>query len=77
VIGPPPLKLVENGRMLRRNMRKEFITEDELVSQLRTHGVEDVSHVKVARLEPDGELSVIVRDEQPRRPPASQHSGIT
>ena len=38
VIYPPPLLLVQEGRLLRQNMRKEFITEDELMSQLREQG---------------------------------------
>jgi uncharacterized membrane protein YcaP (DUF421 family) len=32
---------------------------DELMSQLREEGVDDVKQVKVARLEGDGRLSVI------------------
>lgn len=55
----PSLKLVENGVILRRNMRAEMLSVDELMSQLREEGVEDVKQVKVARLEGDGRLSVI------------------
>ena len=32
LIDPPPLTLVKNGRMLRENMRKELISEDDLRS---------------------------------------------
>src|SRR5918998_3203915 len=35
---PPPLKLIENGDMVFRNMQKEMITADELNSQLRQQG---------------------------------------
>ena len=35
LIHPPPLPLVLDGKMVRRNMRKELITEEELMSQLR------------------------------------------
>ncbi len=62
LLRPAPLKLVENGRMLRHNMRRELVTVDELHHQLRTHGIEDLRDVKVAYLEPDGELSVITFD---------------
>lgn len=62
LVRPAELKLVENGRLLRRNMRREFISEDELMSQLRMQGINDVGEVKVACLEPGGELSVIKRD---------------
>ncbi|MEN3292061.1 MAG: hypothetical protein V7642_1314 [Burkholderiales bacterium] len=58
---PPPLKLVRNGRMLTRNMRKELITEDELWSKLRQAGVESLDQVKEACIETDGQISVIKR----------------
>ncbi|MCL4301314.1 MAG: DUF421 domain-containing protein [Anaerolineae bacterium] len=54
-----PLLLIKNGRMLRRNMRQELITEEELMSQLRQQGVEKVSDVKKAYLEGDGRISII------------------
>lgn len=57
------LKLVENGRMLHRNMRAEFVTREELMSQLREQGLEDFSKVKVAYLEADGHVSIIPREE--------------
>ncbi len=43
-------------------MAKELITEDELWSQLRLQGVEDLSEVGAAYLEPDGHVSVICGD---------------
>lgn len=54
-----PLPLVRNGRMIHRNMRREFISKDELLSQLRLQGVDDITQVKTACLEPDGAISVI------------------
>jgi uncharacterized membrane protein YcaP (DUF421 family) len=63
MLRPQALALVEDGRMLPRNMRRELITEEELMSQLRQHGVEDVSEVKRACLEGDGQISVIRRPE--------------
>jgi uncharacterized membrane protein YcaP (DUF421 family) len=58
-VHPPPLELVRHGRMLRRNMQKEFITPSELWSQLREQGVDDLADVKSASLEGDGHISVI------------------
>jgi uncharacterized membrane protein YcaP (DUF421 family) len=58
-VHPPPLPLVKNGRMLRANMRKELITEDELMTQLRKQGAEDLSGVEAAYMEGDGSISVI------------------
>jgi len=62
IVSPPPLPLVENGRLMRRNMRYELISEDELMSQLRLQGVEEVSEVRSACMESDGRISVVKRD---------------
>lgn len=71
LIEPPPLPLVRNGKMLYRNMRREFITEDELMMQLREQGLNDVSQVKEAYIESDGRVSVIQykqkRHDRPER----------
>lgn len=55
----PKLKLIDNGRMLRRNMRREFVTSQELMAQVREKGLEDCSRVKSAYLEADGSISII------------------
>ena len=59
LIEPPPLPLIKNGRMLRRNMRHELITEAELIMELREQGLDDVSKVKESFIESDGRISVI------------------
>lgn len=62
LITPPPLPLVENGRMIHRNMRRELITQEELMIQLRKQGIEDLTKVKRAYMEPDGSISVIAKE---------------
>ena len=59
---PSTLLLVRNGRLLLRNMRREFITEEELWTQRRKEGIEHLSQVKSVYLEPDGNFSVIRRE---------------
>ncbi|MCK9620273.1 MAG: DUF421 domain-containing protein [Methylobacter sp.] len=59
LIEPPPLLLVKNGQLLRRNMRKELVTDEELMVQLREQGVSDISNVKEAYMESDGHISVV------------------
>lgn len=59
VLRPAPLPLIKDGRALRQNMRKEMITMEELLSQLREQGVESVGEVKRCCLEGDGHISVI------------------
>jgi uncharacterized membrane protein YcaP (DUF421 family) len=61
ILEPPPLLLIDNGRVLRRNLRVEFVSEDELRSKLREHGVTDYAQVAKAYMESDGEVSVIKR----------------
>jgi uncharacterized membrane protein YcaP (DUF421 family) len=70
---PASLKLIDRGRPLPRNLRREFITLDELRQKLREQGIEDLRDVKVAYLEADGQISVIRNPEterasKPRRP---------
>ena len=55
----PPLLLVENGKPIRRNMRKESLNEEELMSELRQQGVERLDEVKRVYMEDDGHVSVI------------------
>jgi len=59
-----PLTLVKDGEMLRRNMRREFITEEELLSLLREQGIDDVRDVKKCCLEGDGRVSVVKNDRK-------------
>jgi uncharacterized membrane protein YcaP (DUF421 family) len=69
IVRPPPTPLVEDGRMLRNNMRRELVSESELVTRVREEGLDDISKVRTAYLEPDGEISVISKEEhRPVRP---------
>ncbi len=65
---PPPLIL--DGKIVRRNLQKELITIEELQSQLREQGVEEIADVWRAYMEGDGRISVVTRDghkAQPKR----------
>jgi uncharacterized membrane protein YcaP (DUF421 family) len=67
VVRHKPLVLVRDGCLLRGNMAKELVTDSELFSQLREQGLTGLSQVRLARMEPDGKLSV-TRYEPERRP---------
>ncbi len=56
---PARLTLVHRGVVQRRNLRREFITLEELHQKLREQGIEKLSDVKAAYLEGDGQISVI------------------
>jgi uncharacterized membrane protein YcaP (DUF421 family) len=62
LLHPPPLVLVEGGRIHWRNLRSQFITKEDLFQQLREQGVDDVRRVKRCCLESDGRMSVIRED---------------
>jgi uncharacterized membrane protein YcaP (DUF421 family) len=64
LLRPPPLLLIKDGRMQRRNMRQEMITEEELNGQLRERGIGKIEEVKKAYVEGDGRISVITRDSK-------------
>jgi uncharacterized membrane protein YcaP (DUF421 family) len=59
ILEPEELLLVKNGRILRRNLDEEMITEAELMSQLRQMGVDDISEVRKCFLESNGHFSVL------------------
>jgi uncharacterized membrane protein YcaP (DUF421 family) len=56
---PGVVVLVKEGRVLWRNLRSQMLTSENLFSQLRQQGVDDLSQVKQAALEPDGKISLI------------------
>lgn len=64
LIHPPPLELIRDGKVLRRNLRSELISVDELKEQLREQGVEDVRDVRRACMEADGKISVVTQDKK-------------
>jgi len=65
---PPTLPLIRHGRMIRRNMRQELISEDELMTKLREQGISDMHEVKLAYIESDGQFSVIRASNQDANP---------
>ena len=68
LLRPTPSLLIKNGRVQRRNLEREMITEEELVEQLREQGVESIGEVKESFMEGDGHISVITREsKKPRK----------
>jgi uncharacterized membrane protein YcaP (DUF421 family) len=61
LISGSPVQIVRDGRLMRRNMRREYLTEDELMAQLRRQGIENIEDVKAAYIEGEGQLTVISR----------------
>lgn len=62
LLEPEPTTLIRDGRIRKENLRREQITEDELQAQLRIKGISEARQVREARLESEGDLSVIRAD---------------
>ena len=69
-----PVILVENGRILQKNLQKTRITLDELTGHLRQKDVLDIKSVQYAILETNGNLSVFPFPKD--RPASAKEAGI-
>lgn len=72
---PRPLPLVWRGRVVRKNMREEMLTEEELMGKLREEGVDDLAEVRAAYIESDGKFSVLRRKGKETSERASKQRG--
>ncbi len=57
-----PLELVREGALVHENLSKTHISRDELFSQLRSHGRDDLRAVRAAFLEPNGRVTFLFRE---------------
>jgi uncharacterized membrane protein YcaP (DUF421 family) len=57
----PTVPLIEDGKILWRNLRREMITCDELESLARKNGLKSLNQVATACMEENGEISLIER----------------
>ena len=69
-----PVILIENGRILRENLRRTRVTLDELTGHLREKDVLDPRAVQFAILETNGNLSVFPYPKE--RPASAAEAGI-
>jgi uncharacterized membrane protein YcaP (DUF421 family) len=58
IILPAPLCIVKDGVKQEKNLRRELIADEELDEMMREHGVEHLSEVRRAYIEPDGQVTV-------------------
>ena len=69
-----PVILINNGTILRENLRRTRVTLDELMGHLRQKDVLDIRSVQYAILETDGSLSVFPYPKE--RPASAGEAGI-
>jgi uncharacterized membrane protein YcaP (DUF421 family) len=67
-IGGVPTLLVDEGEVVPENLKKEHLTEEEVLMALREHGIESIDKVCRAVLETDGTISVVPKAEPQVRP---------
>jgi len=66
--------LIKDGKVLEDNLKKERLSSDELMEQLRKKMVFKVADVEFAIMEPSGDINVLLtRENQPLTP---KHLGI-
>ena len=70
-----PVILMENGKILRKNLQATRITLDELTGLLREKDVLDLRSVQYAILETNGNLSVFLYPEE--KPATAKDAGIS
>ncbi len=60
-----PVLLFHNGQLLKKTMRREMVTDEDIQEALHTSGLDSFDHVKQIILESDGGMSII-RKQQSR-----------
>lgn len=70
-----PQIIIENGHLLKHEMRASRYNLDDLLSQLREQGFYSIEDVEYAILEPSGRLSVVSKSQ--KRPVTPEDLGIT
>ena len=57
-----PIVLVEHGRVIERNLRRERMAHDELAAEARQQQIADLDRVRLGVLETNGRMSFILED---------------
>jgi uncharacterized membrane protein YcaP (DUF421 family) len=58
LIGSPTL-LISNGEIVAEHMKREMVTESQLIAALHEHGLTKPNDVRMAVLEVDGSISIV------------------
>ncbi len=57
-----PTLLLQDGKLIQENLKREHVEEDEVAMVAREHGIDDLRDVSAAILEVDGSISIIPRE---------------
>jgi uncharacterized membrane protein YcaP (DUF421 family) len=72
----PPRVLVRDGEVLAAELRREHLTEEDLMRKLREHGVHALDDVELVVLETKGGFSVLRRGPRPTEPRIRRGLGL-
>lgn len=70
-----PVVLIDNGKIIRKNLAKEKFNVDDLLQELRKQGIRDIYDVDKGILESCGGFSVILKEEE--EPVAKKDLGLS
>jgi uncharacterized membrane protein YcaP (DUF421 family) len=71
-----PVLLVSGGEILQANLRKEDLSEEDLLMAVREHGLEGTNEVGAAWLENDGSISIVPSTQPPLKSPRRRARGL-
>jgi uncharacterized membrane protein YcaP (DUF421 family) len=79
LVEPRPTVVARNGKWFQDELKKQELTDEEVLAALREHGLESVTETKLVVLEADGSLSVVAKEaggshRQPRHVRFIKHS---
>ena len=75
IVEPPPLLLVDDGRLILPHLRRQLVSVEELRAKMRENGIERWEEVHKAYMEPDGEISVLRRESRKESGDKAQPAG--
>jgi uncharacterized membrane protein YcaP (DUF421 family) len=59
VLEGEPIVIVQDGKLIERNLKRERLTEDEVAEEARCSGIAQLAQVRWAVLETNGKISFI------------------
>lgn len=62
IVEGSPTIIVRDGQLQLEGMKKERMSEADVHSQLRQQSIEDIREVKMALVEPDGKVSILLQE---------------
>lgn len=63
IVGEPEI-VIQNGKIIEKNLKKNRIPISELLSELRVQGVFSIEDVEFALIEPNGKVSVLKKSQK-------------